>query len=48
LLQESYRPAWWLWLVGLGAGAGGITLAGLLGTYRTVNTPPLVAIRANG
>ncbi len=47
LLGEAYRPAWWLWLVGLGAGAGGITLAGLLGTYRTTNTPPLAAIRAN-
>jgi putative ABC transport system permease protein len=33
--------------LGLGAGAIGITIAGLLGTYRTVNTPPLASIRSN-
>lgn len=48
LLQVSYNAPFALIAWGLGAGAIGVTVAGLLGTRRVVSSPPIEAIRSAG
>jgi putative ABC transport system permease protein len=42
-LPYGFNP--WLWPLGIGAGALGVALAGLLGTRRVLGHPPLAALR---
>ncbi|MBL8515497.1 MAG: FtsX-like permease family protein [Betaproteobacteria bacterium] len=45
VLNVPYVINWWVPAIGLLAGAAGVTLAGLIGTRSTVNSPPLQTIR---
>ena len=45
VFQLTYRPNPLLWVVGVLGGAGGIAVAGLLGTRRVVDEPPLQTLR---
>ena len=45
VLNVPYVINWWVPIIGLLAGATGVTLAGLIGTRSTVNSPPLQTIR---
>jgi len=42
-LPYVFNP--WVWPLGIGAGALGVALAGLLGTRRVLDHPPLAALR---
>lgn len=42
-LPYGFNP--WVWPLGIGAGALGVALAGLLGTRRVLDHPPLAALR---
>jgi putative ABC transport system permease protein len=44
-LNLTYTFNSWIWLIGIGAGAAGVTLAGLLGTRAALSTPPLMTLR---
>ncbi|WP_074973487.1 ABC transporter permease [Nitrosospira multiformis] len=44
-LNLTYTFNSWIWLIGIGAGATGVTLAGLLGTRAALSTPPLMTLR---
>mgnify|MGYP001153133491 FL=1 len=44
-LNLTYTFNSWIWLIGIGAGAVGVTLAGLLGTRAALSTPPLMTLR---
>ncbi|MBN9132846.1 MAG: FtsX-like permease family protein [Nitrosospira multiformis] len=44
-LNLTYTFSSWIWLIGIGAGAAGVTLAGLLGTRAALSTPPLMTLR---
>ena len=44
-LPFQFNP--WLWIVGVVAGALGISIAGYLATRRVLRTPPLVALRSS-
>lgn len=46
VFQVAYQPHWMLPTVGLIVGALGVAIAGLLGTRRAVDSPPLQTIRA--
>jgi putative ABC transport system permease protein len=46
VLGIAYDFSWGLPLVGIVVGALGVALAGLIGTRRAVNSPPLQTIRA--
>ncbi len=46
VLNVPYEINLWVPIIGLLAGAIGVTLAGLIGTRATVNSPPLQTIRA--
>jgi len=48
VLGVAYEPSWPLPLAGLVIGGLGVAIAGLLGTRRAVNTPPLQTLRAVG
>jgi putative ABC transport system permease protein len=45
VLNVPYVINWWVPTIGLVVGALGVTLAGLIGTRSTVNSPPLQTIR---
>jgi putative ABC transport system permease protein len=45
VLNVPYVINWWIPLIGIGGGAVGIALAGLLGTRKAVDSPPLATIR---
>lgn len=45
VLGVAYPVNLWVPVLGLGAGALGVTLAGLVGTRQTVNVPPLQTLR---
>ncbi len=45
VLNVQYFGNGWIWLIGMGGGALGIALAGLLGTHRIIATPPLHSLR---
>jgi putative ABC transport system permease protein len=45
VLGVPYPVNVWVPLIGIGAGAIGVTLAGLIGTRHTVNAPPLQTLR---
>jgi putative ABC transport system permease protein len=45
VLNVPYAINWWIPLIGIGGGAVGIALAGLLGTRKAVDSPPLATIR---
>jgi putative ABC transport system permease protein len=45
VLNVPYVTNWWIPLIGIGGGAVGIALAGLLGTRKAVDSPPLATIR---
>lgn len=45
VLKVPYEINLWVPIIGLAAGAIGVTLAGLIGTRSTVNSPPLQTIR---
>ena len=38
----------WIWLIGVGSGAAGVALAGMLGTRRVLAVPPLQSLRRVG
>ena len=44
-LNLTYTFNSWIWLIGIGTGAAGVTLAGLLGTRAALSTPPLMTLR---
>jgi putative ABC transport system permease protein len=46
VLGVPYEFDWVVPVAGLFAGGAGVAIAGLLGTRRAVNSPPLAAIRA--
>ena len=41
----AYRPSASIWATGLAAGVAGVALAGLIGTRRVINHPPLESLR---
>jgi putative ABC transport system permease protein len=45
VLNVPYAGNGWIWLIGTGAGAAGIALAGMLGTRRVLATPPIRVLR---
>jgi putative ABC transport system permease protein len=45
VLNVPYVINWWMPLIGIGGGAVGIAIAGLLGTRKAVDSPPLATIR---
>jgi putative ABC transport system permease protein len=45
VLNVPFAMNWWIPLIGIGGGGLGIALAGLLGTRRAVDSPPLATIR---
>ncbi len=45
VLNVPYAINWWIPLIGMGGGAIGIAIAGLLGTRKAVDSPPLATIR---
>jgi putative ABC transport system permease protein len=46
VLNVPYVINWWIPLIGVGGGAAGVAIAGLLGTRKAVNSSPLATIRA--
>ena len=46
VLSVPYVINWWIPLIGIGGGAAGVAIAGLLGTRKAVNSAPLATIRA--
>jgi putative ABC transport system permease protein len=48
VLNAPYAPNWWMPLIGLVGGGVGVAIAGLLGTRKAVDSPPLATIRALG
>ncbi|MBI3529482.1 MAG: ABC transporter permease [Betaproteobacteria bacterium] len=47
VLNLPYAINPWVWLAGLLIGAGGVTVAGLLGTAKVLRTPPMQVFRAS-
>ena len=45
-LSYSFNP--WIWVTGLFVGIGGVLIAGMIGTRRTLSTPPLLTLRKIG
>jgi len=45
-LSYSFNP--WVWVTGLFIGIGGVLIAGMIGTRRTLSTPPLLTLRKIG
>jgi putative ABC transport system permease protein len=45
VLHVPYAANHWVWLIGVGAGAAGIAVAGMLGARRVLAAPPLQSLR---
>lgn len=45
-LAYSFNP--WIWVIGFGVGVAGVLIAGMIGTRRTLTTPPLLTLRKIG
>ena len=45
VLGVPYSINWWIPLIGIFGGGVGIAVAGLIGTRKAVDTPPLMTIR---
>jgi putative ABC transport system permease protein len=45
VLNVPYAGNAWIWLIGIGCSAIGISLAGMLGTRRVLTAPPLQSLR---
>ena len=48
VLNVPYLGNPWIWLIGVGSGAAGVALAGMLGTRRVLAVPPLQSLRRVG
>jgi len=48
VINVPYAINWWIPLIGIVGGAVGVALAGLLGTRKAVDSPPLATIRELG
>jgi putative ABC transport system permease protein len=48
VINVPYTINWWIPLIGVVGGAAGVALAGLLGTRKAVDSPPLATIRELG
>jgi putative ABC transport system permease protein len=48
VINVPYTINWWIPLIGIVGGAAGVALAGLLGTRKAVDSPPLATIRELG
>jgi putative ABC transport system permease protein len=46
VISVPYVINWWIPVIGIGGGALGVALAGLLGTRKAIDSPPLATIRA--
>jgi putative ABC transport system permease protein len=46
VLSVPYVINWWILLIGMAGGGFGVAMAGLLGTRRAVEAPPLATLRA--
>ncbi|MBX3640688.1 MAG: ABC transporter permease [Nitrosomonas sp.] len=45
-LAYSFNP--WVWVAGISIGIAGVLIAGMMGTHRTLTTPPLLILRKIG
>jgi putative ABC transport system permease protein len=45
LFDLSFRPSVWVWVLGIGGGVLGVSVAGLLGTRSVLLRPPLQSLR---
>jgi putative ABC transport system permease protein len=48
VINVPYTINWWIPFIGVVGGAAGVALAGLLGTRKAVDSPPLATIRELG